>query len=151
MTLIRIIRGGCGISWTDANGILRHALKTPENGPFECSEAQASRLVSLGVATYESTTEDTPNKTGGTERTPDLEGQETDAASNLSALTYNELKKRAARLGVKPKSQKQADLIAAIEEAEAGTDKDSPEIRTTEEDTEDDPDTAPELSAANPV
>lgn len=52
MKKIRVTRGGCGICYTDANGVKRHALKTPENGAFECGDEQADRLVRLGVAAY---------------------------------------------------------------------------------------------------
>ena len=48
MKKIRVTRGGCGICYTDANGVKRHALKTPENGAFECGDEQADRLVRLG-------------------------------------------------------------------------------------------------------
>lgn len=52
MATIRVKCGGCGIEYQDANGNKRHALKTPESGPFECDDAQAERLVGLGVAEY---------------------------------------------------------------------------------------------------
>ena len=52
MKKIRVMRGGCGISYEDVHGIKRHILKTPENGPFECDDIQAERLVCLGVAEY---------------------------------------------------------------------------------------------------
>ena len=55
MKKIRVTRGGCGIKYTDSNGVERHATKTPESGPFECDDAQADRLVRLGVAAYVST------------------------------------------------------------------------------------------------
>ena len=41
MKKIKVTRGGCGICYTDANGVKRHALKTPENGAFECGDEQA--------------------------------------------------------------------------------------------------------------
>ena len=52
MVKIKIIVGGCGIEYTDNHGNTRHALKTPEDGPFDCREDVAERLVSLGVAEY---------------------------------------------------------------------------------------------------
>lgn len=52
MKKIKVIRGGCGIFYTDKSGTKRHALKTPENGPFECNDEQAYRLVQAGVAVY---------------------------------------------------------------------------------------------------
>ena len=57
MIKIRVTRGGCGISYEDEHGTKRHALKTPEDGPFMCDEAQAERLVGLGVAAYVTTKE----------------------------------------------------------------------------------------------
>lgn len=52
MAKIKVIRGGCGIAYKDEHGADRHALKTTEDGPFECDDQQAARLVSLGVAVY---------------------------------------------------------------------------------------------------
>lgn len=49
---IRVICGGCGIEYRDEHGNIRHMLKTSEDGPFDCEEAAAARLVSLGVAAY---------------------------------------------------------------------------------------------------
>ncbi len=49
MVKIKVIVGGCGIEYTDNHGNTRHALKTPEDGPFDCREDVAERLVSLGV------------------------------------------------------------------------------------------------------
>ncbi len=52
MVKIKVIFGGCGIEYIDNHGNTRHALKTPEDGPFDCQEDVAERLVSLGVAEY---------------------------------------------------------------------------------------------------
>jgi len=52
MTVIKVTVGGCGIKYTDSNGMERHELKKPEDGPFECEIEQAKRLVDLGVAEY---------------------------------------------------------------------------------------------------
>lgn len=110
MKKIRVTRGGCGICYTDANGVKRHALKTPENGAFECGDEQADRLVRLGVAAY----------VGSAEKP----AQQADA--NLEGWSYNELKKLAAEMGVEVKGNKKADYIAAIaaEEVEAGAEDD---------------------------
>ena len=48
MVKIKVIFGGCGIEYIDNHGNTRHALKTPEDGPFDCQEDVAERLVSLG-------------------------------------------------------------------------------------------------------
>lgn len=52
MVRIQVICGGCGIEYKDEHGNLRHMLKTSEDGPFDCEEEAAARLVSLGVAVY---------------------------------------------------------------------------------------------------
>lgn len=52
MAEIRVIRGTCGISYMDGNGVKRYAAKTPEDGPFEYDDRKAERLVGLGVAEY---------------------------------------------------------------------------------------------------
>lgn len=52
MVKIRVTCGGCGIEYRDKHGNLRHMLKTSEDGPFDCEEEAAARLVFLGVAVY---------------------------------------------------------------------------------------------------
>ena len=123
MKKIRITRGGCGICYTDANGVKRHALKTPESGAFECSDEQADRLVRLGVAIYgESDIETLLEQAEEPEQT--VKGHLD--AKELEGWSYNELKKLAAEMGVEVKGNKKADYIAAIaaEEAEAGAEDD---------------------------
>lgn len=126
MKKIRITRGGCGICYTDSNGVNRHALKTPENGAFECSDEQADRLVRLGVAVYVEDVkqqDDTDTKQDGeTESTMKAHLD----AEELENWDYNELKKLAAELGVEPAGKKKADYIAAIvaEEVEVSVDDD---------------------------
>lgn len=123
MKKIKITRGGCGICYTDSNGIKRHALKTPENGAFECSDEQADRLVRLGVAIYAGTA-------GKTAQQADAEPEKTVkghlSAEDLEGWDYNELKKLAADMGVEVKGKKKADYIAAItaEEVEASAEDD---------------------------
>lgn len=126
MKKIRITRGGCGICYTDSNGVNRHALKTPENGAFECSDEQADRLVRLGVAVYVEDVkqqDDTDTKQDGeTESTMKAHLD----AEELENWDYNELKKLAAEMGVEPEGKKKADYIAAIvaEEVEVSVDDD---------------------------
>lgn len=145
MAKIKVTRGGCGIQYTDAHGNARHALKTPENGPFECDDAQAARLVSLGVAEYVGA----QWKQDAAEADAQQEGQddgsqETEKAAGhldaeqLAEMDYNELKKLAADMGVKPKGKTKADYIAAIVAVEV------------ELSDEDDGDELPELNAADP-
>lgn len=122
MKKIRITRGGCGICYTDAHGVNRHALKTPENGAFECSDEQADRLVTLGVAAYV-----------GSVSSPSPQSEETELtvnghfdAEDLESWDYNELKKLAADMGIEVKGKKKADYIAAIiaQEVEIGVEDD---------------------------
>ena len=126
MKKIRITRGGCGICYTDSNGVNRHALKTPENGASECSDEQADRLVRLGVAVYVEDVkqqDDTDTKQDGeTESTMKAHLD----AEELENWDYNELKKLAAEMGVEPSGKKKADYIAAIvaEEVEVSIDDD---------------------------
>lgn len=126
MKKIRVARGGCGICYTDSNGVKRHALKTPENGDFECSDEQADRLVRLGVAVYVEDVkqqDDTDTKQDGeTESTMKTHLD----AEELESWDYNELKKLAAEMGVEPAGKKKADYIAAIvaEEVEVSVDDD---------------------------
>ena len=131
MAKIRITQGGCGVYYTDANGTRRHALKTPESGAFECDDAQAARLVGLGVAEYAD-----DQRTPAQEEKPAQSGHL--AAEQLEALDYNALKKLAADMGVEPTGKKKADYIAAIVAAEVDIDE------------EDDSDELPELDAADP-
>ena len=139
MAKIKIICGGCGIQYTDANGSARHALKTPESGPFECDDAQAARLVTLGVAEYVAAkvAEPAPQADGSQE--PKKSTGHLDAAQ-LETMTNEQLKKLAADMGVDLTGcKKKADYIAAIVAAEV------------EPGDEDDPDNElPELSAVDP-
>ena len=161
MVTIKVLYGGCGIKYKDGNGVERHALKTPESGPFECDDAQATRLVGLGVAEYVcnvKAAEDVPGPN------PDAQQEETEAtqepeetaqepekvmghlsAEDLESWDYNELKKLAAEMGVVPAGRKKADIIAAIVavEVELGPEVDPDDL--------DDPDNdLPVLSAADP-
>ena len=157
MKKIRVKQGGCGIKHTDANGTERHALKTAESGPFECDDAQADRLVRLGVAEYVGAQYMAVDP--ATEHIEDLEAPDEDpaettqepekvyghlSAEDLETWDYKDLKKLAADMGVEPKGKKKADYIAAIvaEEVELGPEVDPEEVE--------DPDELPELNAADP-
>lgn len=150
MIKIRVTRGGCGISYNDEHGTKRHALKTPEDGPFMCDEAQAERLVRLGVAAYVTgraleTPQDPDADTDPDNQEPEKATGHLDAAE-LEGWDYNQLKKLAADMGVTPKGKKKADLIAAITAAEVtpGNDTDPDEGDGSEDDD------LPELGAADP-
>lgn len=131
MAKIRVIRGGCGISYKDKNGTARHALRTPEHGPFVCDDAQAARLVSLGVAVYVNEQQAAPEPKAD----PAVGGEPEKTTGHLDpeqleAMEYNELKKLAADMGVTPKGKKKADLIEAITaaEVEPGDEDELPEL-----------------------
>lgn len=129
MKKIKVTRGGCGICYTDANGVKRHALKTPESGTFECSDEQADQLVRLGVAIYAgSTGKPAQQATAKPEQTKEPEQTVKGhlSAEDLEGWDYNELKKLAADMGVEVKGKKKADYIAAItaEEVEASAEDD---------------------------
>ena len=130
MATIKVKYGGCGIIYKDANGVERHSLKTPESGPFECDDAQAAHFVGLGMAEYVGYTPAPSQETEKKVGTLDKE--------QLEAMDYNQLKKLAASLGVKPKGNKKADLVAAIAAAEV-------EVEEV-----DDLDDLPDLSTAEP-
>lgn len=160
MAKIKVKYGGCGIKYTDANGMERHALKTPENGPFECDDAQAARLVGLGVAEYvglqwkqeaNDQQEDGNDQQEEATQEPAEPAQEPEkemghlSAEDLETWDYNELKKLAADMGVVPEGKKKSDYIAAIVavEVELGPEVDPDDV--------DDPDNdLPDLSAAEP-
>ena len=160
MATIKVKYGGCGIKYTDANGNARHALKTPESGPFECDDAQAARLVGLGVAEY--VNDLGWKKVADPEPQPDAQQEEPVqepvepaqepekkmghlSAEDLEKWDYNELKKLAADMGVVPEGRKKSDYIAAIVavEVELGPEVDPDDV--------DDPDNdLPDLTAADP-
>lgn len=127
MVRIRVTRGGCGISYEDEHGTKRHALKTPEDGPFMCEAGQAERLVRLGVAAYATTKKPETTEDGGDQdpgETPDTQTGHL-SAEDLEKWDFNDLRKLAADMGVKPEGKKKADYIAAIVAAEvtAGDDE----------------------------
>lgn len=144
-TMIRVTCGGCGIKYTDGHGVARHALKTPEDGPFLCEIEQAKRLVGLGVAVYVGDPVQEPEK-------PTQQGNEDKKeqkklvghldADELATWDYNDLKKLAADMGVVPEGKKKDDYIKAIVAAEVEVDPENDE----DEDNE-----LPDLDAANPV
>lgn len=153
MAYIKVTRGGCGIRYTDAHGIARHALKTPDDKPFEVDDAQASRLVKLGVAEYVRPLDNSapidPEDAvlGDTEGDEESAPTETEPAAHLdpeqlATMDYNALKKLAADMGVKPAGTKKADYIAAIAAVEVEPGEPA--------DTDEDGDELPELNAADP-
>ena len=148
MAYIKVVTGGCGIKYTDEHGNKRHVLKTAENGPFECDDEHAARLVKMGVAVYVLNEAEAEEPVAPEEETavpveqqeetsPETSGEHLDSAQ-LEEMNYNDLKKLAADMGVKPEGKTKADYIAAIAAAE---------VEPGEEDPEDE---LPELTAADP-
>ena len=136
MVTIKVTRGCCGVKYTNDSGSVRYESKTAADGAFEIEEAQAKRLVSLGVAEYVAEYQyDDQQKADESQETEKAVGHLD--AEQLSKMDYNELKKLAADMGVKPKGKTKADYIAAIEAVEVDLD-------------EDDGDEPPVLSAADP-
>lgn len=103
MAEIRVIRGACGISYLDGNGVKRYATKTHEDGPFEYDDAKAKRLVGLGVAEY-----------------MDIAAQEATMIGHLSrkqleTMKVEELKKLASDMDIDiTRCKKKADFIETI-------------------------------------
>ena len=141
MAYIKVVTGGCGIKYTDEHGNKRHVLKTAENGPFECDDEHAARLVKMGVAVYVLNKVEAEEPAVPVEEpeeaVPETSGVHLDPAQ-LEELSINELRKLAADMGVKPEGKTKADYIAAIAAAE---------VEPGEEDPEDE---LPELSAVDP-
>lgn len=136
MVKIRVTCGGCGIEYTDEHGNARHALKTADDGPFLCDAKQAERLVGLGVAAYVTTKE--PDKNDGDQdpgASPDGQTGHL-SAEDLEKMDFNDLRKLAADMGLKPEGKKKADYIAAIAAAEVTAGDDDTE--DGDEDTGDD-------------
>lgn len=125
-TTIKIKRGGCGVSYTDGNGVERYALKTPKDEAFLCEIEQAKRLVKLGVAEYVA---DTKGDTEAKEGVELGEKGHLDAAQ-LESMDFNDLKKLAKDMGVTPAGKKKADYIAALAavEVEPGEEADGDEL-----------------------
>ena len=156
MAKIKVICGGCGIVYTDEHGNARHALKTPENGPFECDDVQAGRLVAAGVAAYVDELEGSihdwkevaapAHQTDGQQQEPEKLTGHLDAAQ-LETMTNEQLKALAADMGVNVTGcKKKADYIAAIVSVEVDVET----YATVDDPNEDDGDELPELSAADP-
>ena len=113
-----------------------------------CDAGQAERLVRLGVAAYVTTKE--PDKTeDGSDQDP---GETPDAqtghlsAEDLEKWDFNDLRKLAADMGLKPEGKKKADYIAAIAAAKVAAGDDNTEDGSRDEGD----DELPDLGAADP-
>lgn len=103
MAEIRVIRGTCGISYLDENGVRRYTTKTHEDGSFEYDDAKAERLVGLGVAKYvDIAAQEAPHTMMGHL-----------SRKQLETMTVEELKKLASDIDIK-RCKKKADFIEAI-------------------------------------
>jgi hypothetical protein len=145
--------------------VARHALKTPESGPFDCTEEKAAQLVGMGMAEYVGSvlpeaTAPAPQPEGqqvepegqqaapvGTVQDPGEPAQEPEKKTGhldeaqLQEMTIKQLKALAADMGVDVSDcDRKADYVAALAAAEVEID-----------DVDDDPDNdLPELTAADP-
>lgn len=103
MAEIRVIRGTCGISYLDENGVRRYTTKTHEDGSFEYDDAKAERLVGLGVAKYvDIAAQEAPHTMMGHL-----------SRKQMETMTVEELKKLASDIDIK-RCKKKADFIEAI-------------------------------------
>ena len=143
MATIEIILGGCGITYTDANGNKRHVLKTPEHGPFECDDTQAAYFVGKGVAKYARQSQPEEQAECGAEPSGDsgkLTGHLEPA--DLELMTVEQLKNLAADMGVDVSGcKKKADYVAALAAVE---------VEVEDEAILDNSDDLPEMSAVDP-
>ena len=163
MAKIKVICGGCGIVYTDAHGNARHALKTPESGPFECDDVQAGRLVAAGVAEYvngrEGSVHDWKEVADPAPHTDEQQEKQADGSQEpekitghldpeqLETMTTEQLKALAADMGADVTGcRKKADYIAAIVSVEVEVET----YATVDYPNEDDGDELPELTAADP-
>lgn len=132
MAKIKVICGGCGITYKDEHGADRHTLKTAENDPFECDDQQASRLVSLGVAEYADKQQSAASAIAGATPENDAAVTGTLDPDQLKDMNINQLKELATDIGADVKGCKsKADYINAITavEVEAGDeDNDLPDL-----------------------
>lgn len=109
---IKVVRGGCGIRYKEASGRFRYTHKTSQDEPFECEDAQAERLVSLGMAEYAGTPG--PNLQGTDPSSKEGVQDTCFEQKDLEAMDYNELRKLAAELGVETDGKKKLDYVEAI-------------------------------------
>ena len=140
MAKIKVTVGGCGIEYKEANGT-RYMLKTANDSAFECDDAQATRLVSLGVAEYAEKAQ-----AAAPAANPDAANQQDEETvtghldpERLATMTNEQLKNLAGDLGIDVTGcKKKADYIDAIVavEVEAGGIEDGDEL--------------PDLDAADP-
>lgn len=126
--LVRIINGTYGHKKPESSGVIPISAGDP---PIELDDEKARRLISIGVA--ESAEVDTVS---GVE--PEGEPSDTERIDELMELKMDQLREKAAELGIEtPFGVKKGELAAAIAEAEGS------------EDTVDD--RAPELTAGDIV
>ena len=149
MAVIRVILGGCGVTYTDKRGNKRHVLKTPADKPFEVDDEQAARLVARKVAEYVTAApapeDDAQDAPSGDQGEPSGDSGKLTGhldPSDLETMTIENLKKLAVDMGLDVSGcKKKADYVAAIAAVEVEVDM---------ADATDDPDDLPDLAAADP-
>lgn len=137
--MIKIIRGVYG--YLDKEGIVRP--KTEEDAPFSLSADQEARLVRLGVAVYVGDTTEAPAEPDLEDISVDIEVEDAPEERPLSEYSAKELREIGKDYGLTFKvGISKAEMIKAIEDAEAALDADA-------EDEDDEP--APVFDAAEAV
>ena len=113
-----------------------------------CDAGQAERLVRLGVAAYVTTKEPDKTEDGSDQdpgETPDTQTGHL-SAEDLEKWDFNDLRKLAADMGLKPEGKKKTDYIAAIAAAKITAGDDNTEDGSRDEGD----DELPDLGAADP-
>lgn len=133
MKKIIIVLGGYGYQRNPEGPV---DLITKKDGPIEVSDAEAERLVKIGVAKYAAESVQTLN-----EDEPLNEGEPLNEDDPLKDVTLNELRARAKELGLSGAGSK-VELYERIKAAE--------ESQETQEEIEEDNEEPPVLAAAEP-
>lgn len=120
--MIQIIRGVYG--YLDRDGIVRP--KTEDDGPFTLMPEQEERLVRLGVAQYVNSVKLPPEPADFEEEEEPAGEEETlDVDIPLSEFSVKELREMGKNYGLTFKvGMSKAEMISAIEAAEAALDED---------------------------
>lgn len=125
MRTVKIVSGGYGYRAGEKKSV---ELKDGRSAPFELDDAEAARIIALGIAEYAETEVATPvpdkeTETAGVntaETANAAEGEHEGGAPDLDNMTFAELKELAIKRGIKGigKLKSKAALINAILESE---------------------------------